>query len=150
MNIYESTERDSALIERLTSIWEASVRATHLFLSHSEIAEIKKYVPQALSEIPHLVVAETADGNPSAFMGIADRKLEMLFISPAERGKGLGKKLINYGINVFSVNEVTVNEQNSPARGFYEHMGFSAYKRSELDEQGGRHPILYMRLCSEK
>ena len=31
-------------------------------------------------------------------MGIEDRKLEMLFIRNSERGKGLGKKLLNYGI----------------------------------------------------
>ena len=71
----------------------------------------------------------------------------MLFITPKECKKGLGKSLIQYAINNFSVNEVTVNEQNQNAKSFYEHMGFKSYKRSEFDEQGNPHPILYMKLC---
>lgn len=31
------------------------------------------------------------------------------------------------------------------AVGFYGHMGFCAYRRSETDEQGGPYPILYMK-----
>ncbi|WP_418401612.1 hypothetical protein [Anaerotignum lactatifermentans] len=39
---------------------------------------------------------------------------------------------------------MTVNEQNPQAIGFYEHMGFSVYKRTDLDEQGNPYPLLYM------
>ena len=45
----------------------------------------------------------------------------------------------------YGVSELTVNEQNPAAAGFYRHMGFAVYRRSELDEQGGPYPILYMR-----
>jgi putative acetyltransferase len=70
----------------------------------------------------------------------------MLFIKNSERGKGLGKKLLNYGIEKYNINELTVNEQNLNAKGFYEYMGFQTYKRTEVDEQGKPYPILYMRL----
>lgn len=70
----------------------------------------------------------------------------MLFIKNSERGKGLGKKLLNYGIEKYNINELTVNEQNLNAKGFYEYMGFQTYKRTEVDEQGKSYPILYMRL----
>ncbi|MBO5245287.1 MAG: GNAT family N-acetyltransferase [Selenomonadales bacterium] len=43
------------------------------------------------------------------------------------------------------INEVTVNEQNPLAQGFYEHMGFRTYKRIEHDEQGAPYPLLYMK-----
>ena len=79
-------------------------------------------------------------------MGIEDKKLEMLFIKNNERGKGLGKKLLNYGIENYNVNELAVNEQNPNSKGFYEYMGFKTYKRTKLDEQGNPYPILYMRL----
>lgn len=79
-------------------------------------------------------------------MGIQDKRLEMLFIKNSEREKGLGKKLLNYGIENYGINELVVNEQNPNAKGFYEHMGFKTYKRTELDEQGNPYPILYMRL----
>ena len=45
----------------------------------------------------------------------------------------------------YGVNELTVNEQNPLARGFYEHMGFEVYKRTELDEEGNPYPLLYMK-----
>ena len=137
-------ERSSLLIEQLLEVWEKSVKATHLFLSNAEIQDIKKYVPTALMSVSHLIVETNSDGIPVGFMGIEDRKLEMLFLAPNERGTGLGRKLMKYGIAKYSVKELVVNEQNPQARGFYEHMGFTVCKRSEFDEQGNPYPILFM------
>lgn len=145
MRIVEITNRTPDLTERLLEVWESSVRATHLFLSGDEIKSIKEYVPQALGGIAHLVIAEDEMGRPVAFMGIEDGSLEMLFVSPEERGKGLGKRLIQYGIENHAVERLAVNEQNPQAKGFYEHMGFQVYKRTDLDEQGNPYPLLYMR-----
>lgn len=145
MKIYAVEERTNALLDQLTHVWEQSVKATHLFLSAAEIAEIKPYLPKVLLEIPSLIIAENEDGFPVGFMGIENRKLEMLFISPVERGKGIGKRFIQYAVEMFSINEVTVNEQNPQAIGFYEHMGFVGYKRTDLDEQGRAYPLLYMK-----
>ncbi len=145
MRNIDTHERTSELIEQLVNVREQSVRATHLFLSEPEIAEIKPYVPMALQEIPQLIVVESEDGSPAGFMGIENRKIEMLFISPEFREKGIGKELIKYGIETFFINEVTVNEQNPQAVGFYEHMAFTVYKRTDLDEQGRPYPLLYMK-----
>ena len=145
MKIVEVKERTPDLIKGLLEVWENSVRATHLFLSDSEIQSIKKYVPQALNEVLHLLIAEDESGRAVAFMGVEAGSLEMLFIAPEERGKGLGKRLIQYGIKNYSVEKLTVNEQNPQAKGFYEHMGFQVYKRTDLDEQGNPYPLLYMR-----
>ncbi|MBO1679222.1 GNAT family N-acetyltransferase [Bittarella massiliensis (ex Durand et al. 2017)] len=144
MKIVEIEERSPLLLEQLLEVWESSVRATHLFLSEGEIGDIKKYVPQALLEIPRLVVAQSEDRLPAGFMGIAGQHLEMLFISAQERGKGLGRELLQYGIERYSVNDLAVNEQNPLAKGFYEHMGFVVYKRTDRDEQGNPYPLLYM------
>ena len=146
MKIIEVKTRTPELVSRLLLLWKSSVRATHLFLSDDEIQSIKEYVPQALNGIPHLVVAVDEAGQPAAFMGIENGTLEMLFVSPEERGKGLGKRLIQYGIKNHAVRRVTVNEQNPQARGFYEHMGFQVYKRTDLDGQGNPYPLLYMSL----
>ena len=94
MKIIEVKNRTPDLTNRLLSVWESSVRATHLFLSDGEIQSIKEYVPQALNGVAHLVVAEDEAGRAVAFMGVEDGSLEMLFIAPEERGKGLGKRLI--------------------------------------------------------
>ena len=120
MDIIELKERSQSVLDGLLEIWEGSVRATHLFLSDEEILKIKEYVPQALIAV------------------------DKLFIASEERGKGIGRLLLQHGIGNHGVNRLTVNEQNPQARGFYEHMGFHVYKRSELDGQGDPYPLLYM------
>ena len=144
MKIIEVKNRTPDLINQLLEVWEGSVRATHLFLSDDEIKSIKEYVPQALNGIAHLMIAEDESDRAVAFMGIEDGSLEMLFIAPEERGKGLGKCLIQYGIENYAVERLAVNEQNPQAKGFYEHMGFHVVARSELDNEGKAYPILHM------
>ena len=146
MKEIKKEERLENLINQLLEVWEDSVKATHTFLSNEEIEKIKGYVPQALSDITHLIIATDKNENPIAFMGIEENKLEMLFIKNNERGKGLGKRLLNYGIANYNVNELAVNEQNPQAKAFYEHIGFKVYQRNELDDQGNPYPVLYMKL----
>ena len=147
MRIYEAAERSEELVRELLGAWERSVRATHLFLSDGEVRSIREYVPQALLGVAHLLVAKDEAGAPAAFMGVEDGALEMLFIDPEERGKGLGRRLLRLGIESYGVRRLAVNEQNPQAAGFYEHMGFEVFARSETDEQGNPYPILYMRLA---
>lgn len=144
MQIVEIRERTPELLERLLAVWESSVRATHLFLTEDEILRIRDYVPQALNGVAHLVIAEE-DGCPVAFMGVAAGCLEMLFVEAGYRGRGCGKALLQYGMERYGVDSLTVNEQNPQAAGFYTHMGFQTVRRSETDEQGGPYPILYMK-----
>ncbi|WP_300628966.1 GNAT family N-acetyltransferase [uncultured Thomasclavelia sp.] len=145
MKIVQINKRDSILVQKLLDVWESSVKATHLFLSVDEINNIKQYVPQAIKDVSILVIAENKNGNPVGFMGVDDKRLEMLFVLDKYRGQGIGKQLLQYGIENYSINELTVNEQNPRAKGFYEHMGFEVYKRTELDEQGNPYPLLYMK-----
>ncbi len=133
------------MTEQLLIVRESAVKATPLFLSNSEIENIKQYVPQALKDIPRLIVLEKEDRPPTAFTGIDGQKLEMLFVAASERGKGLGKVLLRYGIDKYSVGELTANEQNPLAKGFYEHMGFRVFQQSNTDRQGNPYPILYMK-----
>ena len=145
MQIVEVRERTPELTQALLQVWEDSVRATHLFLSEAEILCIREYVPQAIGGVAHLVIAETAPGTPVGFLGVENGRLEMLFLSPAARGKGLGKQLVELAVRDYGVREVTVNEQNPQAVGFYRHLGFETYKRTDHDEEGGPYPLLYMK-----
>ena len=133
-------------LDRLLEVWERSVKATHTFLSGGEVEAIKAYVPQALREVPRLVAGEDERGVPIGFLGADGQRLEMLFLLPEARGKGLGRALLQYGMDRYGLRELAVNEQNPQARGFYERMGFHVYRRTETDEQGGPYPLLYMRL----
>lgn len=145
IKLYTVSDRTEGLMETLLRVWEGSVKATHDFLTGGEIDRIKSYVPHALRAVGELVVAENESGAAVAFIGIEGRRIEMLFVAPEERGKGIGRALIKYAEDNLAANEVTVNEQNIRAVGFYEHMGFRPYKRTELDEQGDPYPLLYMR-----
>ena len=146
MRIVELESRTPECLDRLLEVWERSVKATHTFLCAGEVEAIKTYVPQALREVPHLVAGEDERGVPIGFLGADGQRLEMLFLLPEARGKGLGRALLQYGMERYNLREVTVNEQNPQAQGFYERMGFHVYRRTETDEQGGPYPLLYMKL----
>lgn len=144
MKILIVENRNEELINLLVDMWEKSVKASHLFLTDDGIQEIKNYVPQAIQNVETLVVA--IENTPVAFMGVENKRLEMLFVHPDYIGNGIGKKLVQLGIENFGINELTVNEQNPNAVGFYEHMGFKTYKRTDLDEAGMPYPLFYMKL----
>lgn len=143
--ITTNPDRTDILIDALTTLWEASVRATHHFLTQEDIQRITPFVKKGLSDVETLVVAYDND-RLVAFMGIDTDKIEMLFVSPDCLGKGIGKELAELGIAQYGVRYVDVNEQNPQAAGFYRHIGFEVFERTELDEQGNPFPILKMRL----
>ena len=150
MNIFEVRERKPALMRKLLTVWEDSVRVTHFFLSDAEIERIRAYVPEAMGGVSRLFVAERRTGQPIAFMGVEGERLEMLFITSEARGAGLGRRLLEYAVQGCGVRELTVNEQNPQAVGFYWHMGFESYRRTDCDEEGNPYPLVYMRLAQEK
>ena len=146
IQIIELDQRDTYL-QFIVQLWQANVKVTHTFLTKEEIQNIKQYVPQAVEHEPHLCIALSEKGELLGFIGVADQRLEMLFIQVNARGQGIGKQLLRYAIKNFDVKELTVNEQNPQAIGFYEHLGFVTYKRTELDEECQPYPLLYMKLA---
>lgn len=138
------SERNNSLLSRLTELWEASVRASHHFLREEDIENLKPYVTEGLASIRHLYVVFDTDA-PTAFIGIQDEKIEMLFVSPQYLRKGIGKQLVNMAVKNHKAIFVDVNEQNPGARAFYEKLGFVEFGRTEMDEQGNPFPIIEMR-----
>ena len=111
MQILELNQRDTYL-QPIVQLWEENVKVTHTFLTEEEIQNIKQYVPQAVEHVQHLCIALSKQGKLLGFIGVADQRLEMLFIQVNARGQGIGKQLLRYAIKNFAVKEVTVNEQN--------------------------------------
>ena len=87
---------------------------------------------------------------PVGFLGLLDLKIEMLFVAPDYFGNGLGRQLVEMAIEKYHVHYVDVNEQNPRAEGFYRHIGFRTFERTETDEQGNPFPILKMKLQDNK
>ena len=140
-------ERKVEIIDKLTAVWNISVRTSHHFLTEEDIKDIEPQVGAALRGIEHLVIVW--DGSePVGFMGVQEQKIEMLFLSISCIGKGIGKNLINLAISKYGAAYVDVNEQNAQAVGFYEHEGFAVVGRSALDGDGKAYPLLHMQLRS--
>ena len=129
----------------LLTIWERSVLATHHFLASEDFEHIKALV-QTIDFTHFEVYCLFDDTQMTGFVGVADRKVEMLFIDPNFFGKGMGKQLMTFAIQQLRADKVDVNEANTQAVGFYKLLGFEVYERTEKDDQGNNYPLLRMRL----
>ena len=136
---------DISIINQIIGLWKDSVVATHHFLSNDDILKLVPFVEQGVQEVEFFLLSYS-DGILSAFIGIHDQKIEMLFVAPSCFKKGIGKTLITTAINEYDAIYVDVNEQNTGALNFYEHLGFRVYERQELDDFDNPFPILKMRL----
>ena len=130
----------------LVNVWEASVRATHHFLNEEDIEFFKPLILNEYLKALELRGIRNDRGGIVGFIGIAEQKIEMLFIHPDARGKGIGQKLLKYALQELIATKVDVNEENQQAVGFYEHLGFKTVNRSDIDPSGKPYPILHMEL----
>jgi putative acetyltransferase len=130
----------------LLALWERSVRATHEFLTEDDIVGLRPHVAQALRDDALELWALTDEDVPIGFMGLAGDDIAALFLEPAHRERGGGRRLVAHA-QALRGGELTVdvNEQNPAARGFYEALGFVVAGRSPLDADGRPFPLLHMR-----
>lgn len=140
--IYSAHESD---FEKITMVWEASVRATHHFLQEADIRALRLQVRKQYLPMLELHVHRNEQNTIVGFLGVAGIRLEMLFVAPEVFGQGVGKQLLRYAIEKLGVTELDVNEQNSQALGFYQHQGFVITGRSPLDGHGNPFPLLHLR-----
>lgn len=130
--------------EQLLSVWERSVIASHSFLSQKDFSIIKANLAAydfSLTNLHCLMENDRLLG----FVGLTNTKIDMLFLDPDYIGKGFGKLLIEFAMEVYHANQVDVNEQNPKALEFYQKFGFEIYERNERDDFGMRYPLLRMR-----
>lgn len=135
----------AADVDRVVEVWEASVRATHQFLKESDVEYFKPFVRDEVQQSAELPCVRDRAGQVVGFLGVEKSKIEMLFVDPAWRGHGIGRRLIEYALHHLRATDVDVNEQNEQAVGFYLRMGFAVKSRSELDGMGKPYPLLHMR-----
>lgn len=142
INAYNEQYRQEVL-----AIWEKSVLATHNFLSPTDFEEIKELVAN-INFNDFQVFCSVYENTVMGFIGVADKKVEMLFIDPKYFGKGIGKKLLIFAVDELNADEVDVNEQNTKAIKFYQKFGFETFERTDKDDQGRNYPLLRMRLAA--
>ena len=131
--------------EELAVVGEASVLATHDFLSVEDIRELRTQLPVRYLPAVELRCLRDA-GRIVAFIGLNGSHIAMLFVRPEYRGRGCGRKLVEWAVARQGADSVDVNEQNPQAVGFYLRMGFAVVGRSETDDADRPFPILHLRL----
>jgi putative acetyltransferase len=136
--------------DALTEVWEASVRATHHFLTEDNIQYFKPLVRKEFLSAVELRCVRDEDFQPVGFLGVLNGKIEMLFIHPDRRGQGIGKQLLEYAVEQMNANELDVNEQNEQAIGFYKRMGFEVVGRTDVDGLGKPFPLLQMKYARQE
>jgi putative acetyltransferase len=130
----------------IVTVWEESVRATHHFLKEKDILFFKALLQNEYLNAVNLICTHDERENIEAFLGTSADKIQMLFIHPTARGKGIGKILLQYAVEKLGIKKVDVNEQNQQAVGLYAHLGFKIINRLDLDGMGKPYPILNMAL----
>lgn len=143
--MYQITRPTPDDFDELAELWEASVRATHHFISEDYILQLRPLVWSVYLHSMPLHIIRGADGI-DGFMGTDNGMLEMLFVHPRALGKGVGRQLLLHAIAHCHVRLVDVNEQNADAFGFYRHFGFRVTGRDERDASGEPYPILHLKL----
>ncbi len=147
LNSYEIRAFRDSDRQQILAIWENSVLATHAFLTRSDFEEIKELV-RSLDFNELQVFCLTDEHQVLGFIGVADSKIEMLFLDPGYFGRGLGKKLMSFAVNELNADKLDVNEQNVNALEFYKKFGFVAFERTEKDDQGRPYPLVKMKLVN--
>ena len=131
----------------LVNLWERSVRATHDFLGEADIVHLRPHVAEYFASTgTDIWVLTDEEDVPIGFLGLAGDSIAALFMDPANRGQGGGRRLVSHAQELRGGElTVDVNEQNVLACGFYEALGFGVVGRSPVDDMGRPFPILHMR-----
>ena len=99
--------RTRPLVSELLEIWEASVRASHHFLTEDDILGLAPQAEGTMRNIETLWVLYD-NRRAAGFMGVQNRKIEMLFLHPDYFRKGLGKMLVKRAFRNLDVEYVAV------------------------------------------
>ena len=132
---------------RALEVWEASTRATHTFLTEQDLRSFRGFARYGLTRFRLIYTVRNTKDEVVGFIALNGEKIEMLFVHPDYRAHGVGKRLVQYAVEVLGATQVDVNEQNDQALGFYLHLGFTVSGRSEHDGTGRPYPILHMTLA---
>ena len=125
-------------------LWENSVRASHDFITETDIEDYRLLISNSLWGMEVFCV-ENAN-QMQGFIALADRKVQLLFVRPDVFGQGIGKKLMHFAIQHWQAWMVDVNAQNKRAVMFYLSLGFEIHEKFPVDGAGKPYPVWSLKL----
>ncbi|MBM7542208.1 GNAT family N-acetyltransferase [Amphibacillus cookii] len=115
--IIELNELKQTELDQIMTIWLTANREAHHFIDisywESRVETVRKMIPTATLYI------KKRDQNIVGFIGVSDGYIAGLFVDRSERGKGIGKALLDHAKARAQSLTLNVYQQNKQAVRFY-------------------------------
>lgn len=122
-------------IEQIIKIWLNGNIETHHFVAKqywkAHVPMVRKQLLQA-----EVYVYET-DGVIQGFVGMQENYIAGIFVKKQWRCMGIGKQLLNYIKQIYTILSLNVYQQNERAIKFYQQEGFSIISE-DVEENTGQ------------
>lgn len=137
---------ESADLPNVVDVWEASIRDAHGLVSDAYLQFFKLLVRDELLRLVELAGVRDTSGVLTGFVATAAERIEALFVHPASRRRGIGRRLALHAINAAGAAAVDLDAQNVPAIRLFQSVGFTIERRWNVVSLGKTFPMIGMRL----
>lgn len=123
-------------IEPVMVAWRKANALAHPFLSTGFVAELEQAIRHTYVPMAETYVLEES-GVVVGFIALLGNEIGGLFLDPSLHGRGYGKALVSFAIDLKGLLTVEVFRDNEIGRAFYERVGFE-FVADELHEASGQ------------
>ena len=129
----------------VVDVWEASIRDAHRLVSDAYLQFFKPLVRNELLAMVDVAGVRSSGGALVGFVAIAGTHVEALFVHPAWRRKGVGRRLVRHAVNAAGVLTVDLDDGNTPAIALFRTEAFAVEHRWSITSLGRTFPMIRMR-----
>ena len=119
-------------VDAVVAVWRNASELAHPFLSSEFLDKEEGNVRNVYPKFAEIWVKETNSQETSAqvigFIALIGNEVGAIFLSPDHHGKGIGRELMDYAVNIKGDVTVDVFKQNEIGRRFYDGYGFKAVR----------------------
>ncbi|SNY90611.1 putative acetyltransferase [Cohaesibacter sp. ES.047] len=133
---FTSEDKDAAI-----ALWRSASDLAHSFLPADFMEEAERLTRDTYLDLAETWVYEI-DGKVVGFIGLLDNLVGGLFVDPLHHGKGIGRALVDKGVEEKGALVVEVFVDNSIGRGFYAAYGFTGNK--QVTDPNSGFPLLQL------
>ncbi|MDU9002240.1 GNAT family N-acetyltransferase [Sedimentitalea todarodis] len=123
-------------IELVMAAWRNANALAHPFLTAGFVAELEQDIRHTYVPMAETYVLEE-NGDVVGFIALLGNEIGGLFLDPSRHGRGYGKALVTFAVDLKGPLTVDVFRDNRIGRAFYDRVGF-AFVAEELHEASGQ------------